>query len=114
MPVGELHEISSAIGRLQEAVESARASRKETYTKIEEIGVLLARLTSQLSESLHEMAVLRAEVAAVRADVASIKPEVELWKGLRNRALGAIAVAGLMVSATGAALWETLSKLLKG
>ncbi len=110
---GDLQEISVAIGRLQAEVESARASRKVTYEKIEEIAGVLSRLSSQLGQSLHEIAVLRAEVAAVRADVAAIKPEVELWKGLRNRALGGMAVAGLLLSATGAAAWETLSKLIK-
>ena len=111
---GDLQEISVAIGRLQAEVEIDRDSRRVTFEKLEEIARNLGRLSTQLSQSLHEIAVLRSEIAVVRADVAAIKPEVELWRGLRNRAMGGLAVAGLMVSATGAALWETLAKLLRG
>lgn len=102
---GDLQEISVAIGRLQAQVESASASRQVTYSKIEDIAKSVSRMEMQLVSGLNE-------IAALKVDVAAIKPEVELWRGLRNRAMGGMTAAGLLLAGSGAAAWEAISKLL--
>lgn len=88
--IGELHELSAVIGRLQEATEAAQRDRGEILAKLDAL---------QATISI---------VPQMRADIEAMKPEVEHMKRSRWAGLGILGALSLTGGGLGSQLWKVL------
>lgn len=88
--IGELHELSAVIGRLQEATEAAQRDRGEILAKLDAL---------QATISI---------VPQMRADLEAMKPEVEQMKRGRWVGLGLLGALSLTGGGLGSQLWKIL------
>jgi hypothetical protein len=107
MPAGELHEISSSIGWLKAEAESSREGRKVLHLKLDDMLAVQHQMLAAQQQA-------NGQIAALQAAMNEVRPEVNQWRNLRNRAMGGLAVAGLLLSAGGAAVAQLAEKWLDG
>ncbi len=104
---GDLQDISVAIGRLQAEVEHERRPRAQAH-------IAAAAMLKQLSNLATEVRLALSDMRGMREAIEPLQHEIELWRGLRNRAIGGMLVVGFLLSAGGAAAWSAFSKFFKG
>lgn len=111
--IGELRGLVAGVHRdLAVGAEGRRVMHSRMNEVVAQCGEL-AKSQALIAQSLETLARDSAKsYEALTADVAPLKAEVEGYRGLRNRAVGALTVIGCTAGAVGAALWAVLPPII--
>ncbi len=89
---GELHDLSRAIGALEEGVKNLKrtvdADNADAKQHRESLRAVIDSLTEALRTLTLEIAGVKAEIAAVKQDVQDMRPTVEDYERKRHEARG--------------------------
>jgi hypothetical protein len=92
--MGDIDEVSKALGALQASFEEARVSRHEIAQKLIAISTRIGEMDSKLT-------VVCQSVQLHEGRLKYLESETDIMKGLRNRGIGLIAGVGLLGGGVG-------------
>ena len=108
----ELDQSSAAIGELRGLIAGVQRDLADGAEGRRVMHARMNEVVAQSGELAKSQALMAQSLETLAKDVKPLKAEVEGYRGLRNRAVGALTVIGCAAGAVGAAMWAVLPSII--